>query len=277
MNNLTNESKQKKTNRLIILGLIIAVSFCAIAGGFIYAKARSEKDVLVTPDKKEEQRAPKTVISLLDESIEAQRQVDNILLSKDNWQLVEEDRVEKLKKVENSAARVKISQRELNVGIPSSSSIRGAAEWLTNRLQGKGIYVISQEFVKERSYIGYELQLGIKVKAGDGSRLFNTDKIIFLYNDNLTVPDRDVKDYPDEEPKKRPKKAVVDEDEIVERSSPEKKNIKSAGKNVADAQDAEEDDEEEIAEAGSDADKEEEEEASVNEEASDTGREDSEE
>lgn len=247
MNKVENKS-QSGNNTLLILGLIAAIAFCAIAGGYLYASSRSEKDVLITTPVKDEGKAAGTVVSLLDESIEAQRQTDNILLVKDNWQLVEEDRVEILQKVEASSARVKLSQRELIVGIPADSSVRGAAEWLSNRIQGRNIYVLSQEFVRYRRNIGYEMQLGIKVKAGTGSRHFVTDKITFLYNDNLTVPDKDVKDYPDEEPKEKPKqkKKVKDDDVIIERPVAEKSFVKPVPKSaVESSSDDEEDDEEE--------------------------------
>ena len=80
-----NKKKASGSNHGVwILMLVIAV--LAIGGGLFYANSKSEKDVLDTKPGDEPQ-----AVSLLDESIEAQRLVDNILLQKNNWQLIEND------------------------------------------------------------------------------------------------------------------------------------------------------------------------------------------
>lgn len=186
--------KKKSGSKYAIIILLAVVAVLAIAGGLFYANSKSEKDVL----HKEGGDTPQQ-ISLLDESIEAQRLLDNILLQKNNWQLMENDSGEKEVEVEESGAKVKISQRELAVGIPSSTSTTGAAAWLQEKVEGAGLVYISGKPVKYKKWDAYQAQVGISVKAGKGKKSFLVDTITFFHNDNLKKKDKDVKDLPEEE------------------------------------------------------------------------------
>ena len=121
MNKRTKKKSSGSNRGVWILLAVIAV--IAIGCGLFYANSKSEKNILDTKPGDE----PKTV-SLLDESIEAQRLLDNILLQKNNWQLIENDHSKKEVEVPDSAAKVEINQRELAVGVPTTTSLTGAAE-----------------------------------------------------------------------------------------------------------------------------------------------------
>lgn len=186
--------KKKAGSKYAIVILLAVVAVIAIASGLFYANSKNEKDVM---DKKDGDTPQQ--ISLLDESIEAQRLVDNILLQKNNWQLMENDSGEKEVEVEESGAKVKISQRELAVGIPSSTSTTGAAAWLQEKVEGAGLVYISGKPVKYKKWDAYQAQVGISVKAGQGKKSFVVDTITFFHNDNLKKKDKDVKDLPEQE------------------------------------------------------------------------------
>lgn len=189
----TRRKKESSGGKYIILCLIGIIAILAVACGMFYANDRSKKDVGDSKDS-----APNKEVNLLDESIEAQRLVDNILLQKDNWQLIENDHGKKNVEVEESGAKVQINQRNLAVGVPNSTSVTGAGEWLKTKVEAAGLDYISGRMTKYKKWDAFKAEVGIKVKAGSGSKSFVTDTIIFFHNGNLKKKDKDVKDLPEE-------------------------------------------------------------------------------
>lgn len=192
----TRRKKSSNSGKYILVLLIAVIAIVAVACGFFYANDRSQKDVL----DKQEGDTPKQV-SLLDESIEAQRLLDNILLQKTNWQLIENEHGQKDVTVEESGTEVKINQRELAVGIPNSTSLTGAGEWLREKTEAAGLVFISGEMSTYKTWPAYKAEVGIKVKAGSGSKSFVTDTVTFFHNGNLKKEDKDVKNLPEDKPK----------------------------------------------------------------------------
>lgn len=192
--------KQNKSSgsKYIILAFFAIVAVISIAAGMFYAFGRSEKDILEDTPKDEPRE-----VSLLDESVEAQRTLDNILLAKDNWQLMERDHGEKEVRIGNSKATVKISQRELAVGVPESTDLSSAGKWLGDKAQKAGLVVISGEDSKYKDYDAYKVELGISVKAGESRQKFVTDTIYFFCNANLTKPDKDINETKADKPGKK--------------------------------------------------------------------------
>ena len=195
----TRRRKSSSGGKYIILGLIGIIAILAVACGFFYANDRSKKDVGDSQSK-----APAKEVNLLDESIEAQRLVDNILLQKDNWQLIENDNGKKNVEVEESGAKVQINQRNLAVGVPTSTSVTGAGDWLKTKVEAAGLAYISGRMTKYKTWDAFKAEVGITVKAGSGSKSFVTDTIVFFHNANLKKKDKDVKDLP-EEPVEEPR------------------------------------------------------------------------
>ena len=189
---MTKNKKKASGNNHGILILLLVIAVLAIGCGLFYANSKSEKDVLDTKPGDEPQ-----AVSLLDESIEAQRLVDNILLQKNNWQLIENDHSKQQVEVEGSSATVEINERELAVGVPETTSLTGAAEWLQEKVEAAGLVYISGKGAKYKKWDAYKVEIGIKVKAGQGTRSFVTDTITLFHNANLTKQDKDIKDLPE--------------------------------------------------------------------------------
>ena len=189
---MTKNKKKASGNNHGILILLLVIAVLAIGCGLFYANSKSEKDVLDTKPGDEPQ-----AVSLLDESIEAQRLVDNILLQKNNWQLIENDHSKEQVEVDGSSATVEINQRELAVGVPETTSLTGAAQWLQEKVEAAGLVYISGKGAKYKKWDAYKVEIGIKVKAGQGTRSFVTDTITLFHNANLTKKDKDIKDLPE--------------------------------------------------------------------------------
>ncbi len=192
---MTRRVKKKSSgSKYAVLLLVAAIAVLAIACGLFYANSHSQKDVLDNNKKDGEQKT----VSLLDESVEAQRLVDNILLQKHNWQLIENEHAKKDVEVEESGAMVQINERELAVGVPATTSLTGAGAWLQEKVEAAGLAYISGRAAKYKKWDAYKVEIGIKVKAGEGTKSFVTDTITFFHNSNLTQEDKDVKDLPEE-------------------------------------------------------------------------------
>lgn len=183
-------TKRKKSsgNHVVLLALVTILAVLAVAAGMFYAFGRSEKDIMDNKDSKE-----KKEVSLLDESIEAQRILDNILLKKTNWQLIEREHGENDVNVAGVNTSVKIAQRQLAVGVPASTDLQAAGSWLQEKAAAAGLVSISGKASKYKDWDAYKVEIGIAVKAGSGKKQFVTDTVYFFHNSNLHGEDKDVK------------------------------------------------------------------------------------
>lgn len=183
-------TKRKKSsgNHVVLLALVTILAVLAVAAGMFYAFGRSEKDIMDNKDSKE-----KKEVSLLDESIEAQRILDNILLKKTNWQLIEREHGENDVNVAGVNTSVKIAQRQLAVGVPASTDLQAAGSWLQEKAAAAGLVSISGKDSKYKDWDAYKVEIGIAVKAGSGKKQFVTDTVYFFHNSNLHGEDNDVK------------------------------------------------------------------------------------
>lgn len=183
-------TKRKKSsgNHVVLLALVTILAVLAVAAGMFYAFGRSEKDIMDNKDSKE-----KKEVSLLDESVEAQRILDNILLKKTNWQLIERGHGENDVNVAGVNTSVKIAQRQLAVGVPASTDLQAAGSWLQEKAAAAGLVSISGKDSKYKDWDAYKVEIGIAVKAGSGKKQFVTDTVYFFHNSNLHGEDKDVK------------------------------------------------------------------------------------
>lgn len=183
-------TKRKKSsgNHVVLLALVTILAVLAVAAGMFYAFGRSEKDIMDNKDSKE-----KKEVSLLDESIEAQRILDNILLKKTNWQLIEREHGENDVNVAGVNTSVKIAQRQLAVGVPASTDLQAAGSWLQEKAAAAGLVSISGKDSKYKDWDAYKVEIGIAVKAGSGKKQFVSDTVYFFHNSNLHGEDKDVK------------------------------------------------------------------------------------
>lgn len=187
------QSGRKKSGKYVVLGFIAIIAFIAMACGFFYANDRSKKDVGIAKSTETTNQITKEV-SLENESIEAQRILDNILLKKNNWQLKEDQHGLKEVTVPGTEAKVRINQRELNVGVPATTSLTAAGDWIKQKVEEQGLVYLGGEECNYKRFDGYRARVGIKTKAGNESKSFLTDTVIFFHNTNLLREDNDVKE-----------------------------------------------------------------------------------
>ena len=184
---MAKRRRKKASNKTSLWILLAIVAVLTVMAGMFYASISGDKEVVeVKPGDKKE------IVSLLDESVEAQRILDGILLQKNNWQLIEKDRGVKTIEVEGSNAAVKVNIRTLAIGIPVSVDLKDAGRWVQAKATGKGLAYISGEPSTYKGWDSYKLQLGVPAKAGGVSKKFTTDTIFFFYNTNLGDKGKDV-------------------------------------------------------------------------------------
>jgi len=184
---MAKRRRKKASNKTSLWILLAIVAVLTVMAGMFYASISGNKEVVeVKPGDKKE------IVSLLDESVEAQRILDGILLQKNNWQLIEKDRGVKTIEVEGSNAAVKVNTRTLAIGIPVSVDLKDAGRWVQAKATGKGLAYISGEPSTYKGWDSYKLQLGVPAKAGGVSKKFTTDTIFFFYNTNLGDKGKDV-------------------------------------------------------------------------------------
>ena len=173
--------RRRKIKRGFWYFLMVVVAALAIVGGFLYGMFSSDKDVMSPTVKNGKQ-----VVSLLEESTEAQRSLDNVLLKQTNWQLVEKGHGISEIKVPENGATVEINQRYLGVGVPEDVNVIDSATWLKKKIVDSGlVYLGGEEALYNDKYYGYKCQIGIAVKSGEGKKNFPVDTVHFFNNLNL--------------------------------------------------------------------------------------------
>ena len=166
--------KLKKKFWFICLAL---VAILAIGCGVLYSLVGGKKDVLDS--------SKKEPISIVTECVEAQRNLDNILLQQ-KWQLVEKSRGKKEVSIPETGGKVITSERVIGVGVPEETSPKDAAALLKSKLVGTGlVYMGGEDALYNDKYDGYKCQVGVAVKAGRDKRNFASDTLIFFNNLNL--------------------------------------------------------------------------------------------
>lgn len=183
---MARRRKSKKSSVWLTVLLIAVVLITAVAAGIYYAASRAEKDVEDTGI------TGPAVIDLLEESKSAQNAVDDILLTRSNWQLTDNGRSEQ-KETQRSGAQVIWNKRELAIGVPEATELRGAADWLSGKLEGSKLKTVRMEETTYNEWDSVRIDIAISTKAGDGTKDFVTDTVYFYHNLNLDKPDKDIK------------------------------------------------------------------------------------
>lgn len=183
---MARRRKSKKSSVWLTVLLIAVVLITAVAAGIYYAASRAEKDVEDTGI------TGPAVIDLLEESKSAQNAVDDILLTRSNWQLTDNGRSEQ-KETQRFGAQVIWNKRELAIGVPEATELRGAADWLSGKLEGSKLKTVRMEETTYNEWDSVRIDIAISTKAGDGTKDFVTDTVYFYHNLNLDKPDKDIK------------------------------------------------------------------------------------
>ena len=183
---MAKRGRSKKSSNWFTVLLLAVVLLAAAAAGIYYASSRSEKDVENTGITGPSQ------IELLEESKSAQKAVDDILLTRDNWQLTDNGRSSQKEK-QRSGAEVIWNKRELAIGVPRDTQLRDAANWLAGKLEGSKLKTVRMEETTYNDWDSVRLDIAISTKAGEGTKEFVTDTVYFYHNLNLDKPDKDIK------------------------------------------------------------------------------------
>ena len=181
--------RKKKSGGLgpFILVVVVALLIAGAAGMF-YASQKSKPKDLSKAVRNE-------AFDLMEESKSAHHALDEILMKhKDTWQLQDTDRKEKTEKMPSTGVEVHYTQREVDIGVPPTTELEGAAAWLKQQLQGnKVLNVLDERKAKYNGYEAYRMDLGVRVKAGENeTKTFVTDTVYFFHNRNLTKKDKDI-------------------------------------------------------------------------------------
>ena len=143
---MAKRGRSKKSSNWLTVIVLAVVLIAAVAAGIYYASSRAEKDVEGGITGAPEQ------IELLEESKAAQKAVDDILLTRDNWQLTDNGRVEQCEK-QSSGTEVIWNKRELAIGIPAGTELRDAAGWLRDKIEDSGLKLVILTCGTRGSYV----------------------------------------------------------------------------------------------------------------------------
>lgn len=183
--NLSHESKKGSVG-IFILFILILLLLAGTAGVF-YASRIQEKP-------KDLSDTTVTSFDLSEESKMAHRTLDDILLLKrENWQLRDSGRRSHKDLLETTGADVVWTDREVAVGVPVTTELEGASDWVLQHLQDTDVKLIWKEKSEWHGMEAWRLDLGIAVKSGvDRERYFTTDVVFFFHHGNLSNRDRDI-------------------------------------------------------------------------------------
>lgn len=176
---MVRKRRRKVKTRFWFICLFL-IAIIAIGCGLIYSLGGSGKDIFSSLNK-----GNKEPVSVVSECVEAQRNLDGILLLQ-KWQLVEKSRVKKEIKIPETGGVVLTSERTVGVGVPEELNPKDAAALLKAKLAGTGlVYIGGEDALYNDKYDGYKCQIGVAVKAGRSKRNFVSDTLIFFNNLNL--------------------------------------------------------------------------------------------
>lgn len=171
----------------IFILFIVILILSAGAAGIFYGSRIQEKPKDLSDTTVES-------FDLGEESKMSHRTVDDVLLLKrENWQLRDSGRRQHKDLLEVSGADVVWTDREVAVGVPVTTELEGASQWVQDHLRTTDVKIIRNEKSKWHEMEAWRLDVGIAVKSGkDAERSFITDTIFFFHHGNLTNRDRDI-------------------------------------------------------------------------------------
>ena len=176
------KKRKKKFKKRFWFFCFAFVAILAVLGGLFFSLGGGQLDIL-NPDRKD---GKPVTISIVDKCVEAQRNLDTLLLKQTNWQLVEKAHGNKEIVIKETGGKVQTNERLIGVGLPEDMTPEAGSVWLKKKLVGTGLYYLGgEEALYKDMYPGYRCQVGIQVKSGSTKRDFVTDTIHFYNNLNL--------------------------------------------------------------------------------------------
>ena len=183
------KEKKKKGGSAGAFFLVIALAL-VLAGlaGFFYASQKNKPKDLADVGKNE-------AVDLLEESKRAHHALDEVLMQRaETWQLQDSNRKEFTEKIPATGAEIHYTRREVDVGVPTTTDLKGASDWVARQIRtSQTLHVLNEGKAKYEGREAYRLDLGISVKNGEaGEKTFVTDSVFFFHNGNLTKKDKDI-------------------------------------------------------------------------------------
>ena len=193
-------------HRLLLLTMVVAM--VSIVSGMFYALGDKKQDVMDAGTAK--QSGP---VSLVEESVAAHHKLDNILLHRQNWQLLEKgDQLEE-KLIKESGVTVQVHRRQLAIGIPTNLELEEAGAWVGQQAKRSGLQYLEAKPGQYRGWDAYEVALGIAVEGKQGRKTFVTDHLYFYYNGNLQQDGQEMAVLPVKKSEAKPVKKVLPDKE----------------------------------------------------------------
>lgn len=176
------KKRKKKFKKRFWFFCFAFVAILGVLGGLFFSLGGGQLDIL-NPDRKD---GKPVTISIVDKCVDAQRNLDTLLLKQTNWQLVEKAHGNKEITIKETGGKVQTNERLIGVGLPEDMTPEAGSIWLKKKLVGTGLYYLGgEEALYKDAYPGYRCKVGIQVKAGSGKQDFVTDTIHFYNNLNL--------------------------------------------------------------------------------------------
>jgi polysaccharide deacetylase 2 family uncharacterized protein YibQ len=176
------EKRTKKSSSInLIIGVVVGLLLC-VGIGFLYASFNdtSESNISKNDKKQEEKINESNIIDWKQKSIEAQRKIDNILLSQQDWVLLEQKNGEKSASYRKDKSIV-WNQRELLIGVPNNADLKEAIKWFSDELDKNKLYVLNKKEVILQAKKAYKIDIAMNNKINSEYLNCVTDKILF-YN-----------------------------------------------------------------------------------------------
>lgn len=206
--NLKKNRIKKSSSINLIISVVVGLLLC-VGIGFLYASINDTSQISVNKNnEKHEQKIIETnIIDWKQNSIESQRKVDDILLSKQNWKLSEQKNGEKHSN-DIKGKTITWNQRELIVGVPKTINLKTAIKWFADEISPKKLYVLNK---RERIFgakIAYEVDVAMNNKINSKTLNCVTDKIIFHESIPVSENKKELLDKKSESSKKRGKRII---------------------------------------------------------------------
>lgn len=230
MENETNLKKNriKKSSSInLIIGVVVGLLLC-VGMGFLYASMNDTTGAsAIKNGVKHEQKIIETnSIDWKQNSIESQRKVDAILLSKQNWRLSEQKNSEK---VSNDMKDKTIiwNQREIIVGVPKTTNLETAIKWFGAEISKNELHVLNKKETMFGAEIAYELDIAMNNKINSNILNCVTDKIIFYESGPIVVSENNQLDKKDENPKNKKNRviSIIQKNEEMNLSKTSNRNL----------------------------------------------------
>lgn len=196
--NTTNRKRKKQHGNGLLL--LVAILVFVMSLGFFLASRKSSnnehksfKEIIsgIVPSVKKAVVGD-TNLDLIDQSQEAHRIIDEIIINNKDWQMSDDGRKEQKADRADGPGKVTWQERTLLIGIPYGDSLRKAVDKISDAAEAKGLVAEDDRVV---TYVGEKaiaLNVGISVAVGKEKKTFITDRIIVFNGDQTNEKSKEI-------------------------------------------------------------------------------------